>query len=104
MTLAARVVREVKLHNDSDGLNLARMAIIITGLSLNTNGAWEGHQLTPPLQRSALKLRTVFDAFRAISVDRNWFWVEIWSHSNFIVSNIVATFFYNVPKLLSPQK
>lgn len=76
LKLDARVVREVNLEMDSDGLRFARKAMIITGISLNTNGAWGVQQLMHTLQSIMLKHRTGFDASQAIAVDKNQFWVE----------------------------
>lgn len=70
LKLAARVVREVNLQKDTDGLNFARKAMIISGLSLNTNGFWEVKQLTPALQRIVEKHNTVFDASRSAALDK----------------------------------
>lgn len=70
LKLAASVVQEKNLQKDSDGLNFARKALIISGPSLNMNGAWVVQQLMPALQRVVLKHRTVFDASRATAVDK----------------------------------
>lgn len=65
LQLAADSVRDVNRQSDADGLSFARKAMIMTGLSLNTNGRWEICQLTPELQRIATKHKDYFDGSAA---------------------------------------
>lgn len=52
----------MSLQRYAEGMNNARKAMIIVGLSLSTYGLWEVRQLTLKLQRIVLKHKTVFDA------------------------------------------
>lgn len=65
LQLAARCVREVNQQRDEDGVSVARKAMIITGMALNTNGVWEIRQLNPGLQRIIQKHKSVFEATRS---------------------------------------
>lgn len=65
LRLAARCIRAVNLQRDSEGVQYARKAMIITGMAKNTNGLWEKSQLTPQLQAIIQKHASVFSAARS---------------------------------------
>lgn len=48
--LASCCIREVNQERDENCITYARNAMIITGMSLNTNGQWEMKQLNPEIQ------------------------------------------------------
>ena len=49
------------MMRDKDGMTYARKAMIMCGMSLNTNGVWEEKQLKPELQEIIKKHRAYFD-------------------------------------------
>ena len=55
------VVRDVNDQRDENGITYARKAMILCGMSLNTNGIWEIGQLKPELQNIIRKHRAEFD-------------------------------------------
>ena len=61
LRLAADVVRDVNDQRDENGITYARKAMILCGMSLNTNGIWEIGQLKPELQNIIRKHRAEFD-------------------------------------------
>lgn len=61
LKLAADAVREVNEQRDKDGVQYARKAMKMTGMSLNLNGLWEESQLTQDLQCIIAKHRNHFD-------------------------------------------
>ena len=62
LRLASDSVRDVNLQRDENGLTYARKAMILCGLSLNTNGKWEETQLKPELQNIISRHRSVFES------------------------------------------
>lgn len=67
--LSAKFIWEVNLQRDYNGLTFTRKALIILGLVLNTNGAWELLQVTPKLQGILARHMTAFEALRASVID-----------------------------------
>lgn len=61
LRLAADAVREVNAQRDKNGVQYARKAMIMTGMSLNLNGLWEESQLTQELQQIVAKHRNHFE-------------------------------------------
>lgn len=61
LRLAADAVREVNGQRDKNGVQYARKAMMMCGMSLNLNGLWEESQLTEDLQAIVAKHRNHFD-------------------------------------------
>lgn len=61
-------VRDLNQQLDEEGLNYGRKAMIITAMTLNTNGKCEETQLTPALQRIVHQNLVLFDAGKGLVV------------------------------------
>lgn len=61
LRLASEAVRQVNAMRDKNGVQYARKAMIMTGMSLNLNGRWEESQLTDELQAIIAKHRNHFE-------------------------------------------
>ena len=68
LRLAAAAVRDVNAQRNAYLMRYARKAMIMTVMSLNTNGRWEESQLTPKLQEIINKHRAIIDEESVINV------------------------------------
>lgn len=60
LKLAKLSIDRVNRQRDENGMSYARKAIIIFGIALNTNRAWEEKQLSPVLKTIIIKHRMHF--------------------------------------------
>ena len=62
-------MQDVNKQIDGLGLTYARKAMIMIGMALNSNGRWEGTQLTPQLQNIIQKHKEISDGRSPVIFD-----------------------------------